>query len=65
MCARQGRIAVASVADHITPHRGDETAFWTGALQSLCATHHSRSKQLEERSTAPGVDADGWRLDRT
>ena len=27
---------VATVADHVIPHRGSEAAFWAGVLQSLC-----------------------------
>lgn len=46
-CARKGVIAVATVADHITPHRGDPALFG-GPLQSLCATCHSSDKAREE-----------------
>lgn len=39
----------ASVVDHVVPHRGDMGLFWESAnWQSLCATHHSRNKQVEE-----------------
>lgn len=64
MCQDAGRVTVATVADHITPHRGDPVAFWTGPLQSLCKPHHDRDKQIEERGDRPGVDADGWPLGR-
>lgn len=37
------------VADHMTPHRGDEALFWDdGNLQCLCKTCHDRLKQREE-----------------
>jgi hypothetical protein len=61
MCQAQGLCVAASVADHVTPHRGDPQLFWHGRLQSLCASHHSRDKQLEEHGRPLlGVDADGW-----
>lgn len=59
MCAEQGRATVATVADHVEPHKGDYELFWRGKLQSLCAQCHSRSKQLQETrgyTAAAGVD---------
>ncbi|WP_257572548.1 HNH endonuclease [Janthinobacterium sp. UMAB-56] len=49
-CAELGLAApMASVVDHIEPHRGDQALFWNKAnWQSLCATHHSADKQREE-----------------
>ncbi|KRS19734.1 HNH endonuclease signature motif containing protein [Roseovarius indicus] len=47
-CARCG--AEATVVDHITPHRGDQTLFWDQAnWQPLCTHCHSGAKQREER----------------
>lgn len=46
-CERNGIIRAATVADHITPHRGDPALF-DGPLQSLCATCHSSDKAREE-----------------
>jgi hypothetical protein len=61
MCLRQGVYTAATVADHVTPHKGDATLFWHGKLQSLCASHHSRDKQREEMMAAPlRVDDAGW-----
>lgn len=41
---------VATVVDHIKPHRGDMTLFWdTKNHQSLCTNCHSSVKQKEER----------------
>ncbi len=38
------------VADHRTPHRGDERLFWDADnLQCLCKPCHDRHKQREER----------------
>lgn len=49
MCQAEGRVMVATVVDHITPHRGDMRLFWQRSnWQPLCATHHSRDKQREE-----------------
>jgi 5-methylcytosine-specific restriction protein A len=64
MCAERGCLVPASVADHVTPHRGGDAAFWEGALQSLCASCHSRHKQAAERSgKRTGSAADGAPLD--
>lgn len=64
MCKQLGKIVPASVADHITPHRGDEYLFWHGELQSLCAACHSRHKQRQEKSgVLKGNNADGFPLD--
>lgn len=53
-CAMCGRIEGNTsqlVADHITPHRGNEALFWSRAnLQCLCANPcHNSKKQSEER----------------
>jgi len=53
----------ATVADHITPHRGDRVLF-AGPLQSLCASCHSSSKQeLEATGRIRGCDLNGDPLD--
>jgi 5-methylcytosine-specific restriction protein A len=39
-CQRAGLVTVATVADHIKPHRGNRKSFEEGALQSLCQHHH-------------------------
>ncbi|PZQ55562.1 MAG: hypothetical protein DI555_07950 [Novosphingobium pentaromativorans] len=39
------------VADHKTPHRGDERLFWDEEnLTTLCANCHSSKKQSAERA---------------
>lgn len=53
MCEAEGAVTIATVCDHIEPHRGDEAKFWAGPFQSLCSTHHSREKQREEQGTRP------------
>ena len=49
MCKREGRLVMATVCDHVTPHRGDYERFWSGPFQSLCVTHHNKDKQREEQ----------------
>lgn len=64
MCASKGRVTVATVCDHIEPHRGDVTKFWSGPFQSLCKAHHDSTKQSEEaRGHVKGCDAAGRPLD--
>ncbi|ODT57540.1 MULTISPECIES: HNH endonuclease [Paracoccus] len=42
--------APASLVDHKTPHRGDQTIFWDKSRwQSLCTPCHSGAKQRLER----------------
>ena len=46
-CAKQeGKITVATIVDHVIPHKGDSVLFndvrnW----QPLCKAHHDRTKQ--------------------
>ena len=47
-CVRRGVRTWATVADHITPHRGDWALFIDPAnLQSLCETCHNRKTARE------------------
>jgi 5-methylcytosine-specific restriction protein A len=63
-CLQLGKVVPATVADHVTPHRGDERQFWEGALQSLCAHHHSGWKQDRETiGFARDIGLDGQPLD--
>jgi hypothetical protein len=59
-------VTAATVADHITPHKGDYNLFWHGELQSLCPHHHNSIKQQLETGE-PGysraVGLDGWPTD--
>jgi 5-methylcytosine-specific restriction endonuclease McrA len=51
MCAKSGLIRLATVVDHITPHRGDKRLFWSRSnWQPLCAPCHNSTKQRQERS---------------
>jgi 5-methylcytosine-specific restriction protein A len=59
----RGETAAATVADHITPHRGDPVLF-AGPLQSLCAECHSSWKQQQETSgRIKGCGLDGHPID--
>lgn len=40
-CRKVGSVVVATVVDHITPHRGDADLFWDESnWQPLCKPHH-------------------------
>ena len=55
MCRDDGRVELATVVDHIVPHRGDMSVFWNRSnWQSLCSTHHSSDKQRMERTGQDG-----------
>ena len=46
LCLEAGRVEPASVADHVTPHKGDYNAFKLGPLRSLCAACHNRLDRI-------------------
>ena len=51
----EGCTLVATVVDHITPHRGDRVLFWDVANhQSLCAHCHNEHKQRQEHADRYG-----------
>ena len=56
------RVTVATVADHITAHRGNEALFFDPTnVQSLCADHHNIDKAKAERGRpVQEVDGQGW-----
>ena len=57
MCDDMNKVTAATVVDHKTPHKGDESLFFDpDNLQSLCKLHHDSTKQLMENR---GVDAVG------
>jgi 5-methylcytosine-specific restriction enzyme A len=48
-CLAQGRITASAVTDHITPHCGDVTAFWSATNhQALCKACHDRKTATED-----------------
>ncbi len=64
-CKDRGRVELATVVDHIIPHRGDMELFWDEAnWQSLCTTcHNSTKKRMEMGGALPGCDDEGNPLD--
>jgi len=64
MCERGGKIRLATICDHVEPHKGDEARFWSGPFQSLCKTHHDSDKQALEKSgrVRQRTGLDGWPL---
>jgi 5-methylcytosine-specific restriction enzyme A len=64
ICAQQGIVTPATIADHVEPHRGDWTEFVTGKLQSLCKRcHDSIKKMIEARGYSTKIGVDGWPVD--
>lgn len=52
-CAAKGIRTLATVADHIKPHRGDWSVFTDETnLQSLCERCHNRKTMQEQRELA-------------
>ncbi|HYC66655.1 hypothetical protein [Brevundimonas sp.] len=52
------------VADHVIEHKGSETLFWCGELQTLCPDHHDITKQQQEsRGFVAGCDLKGRPID--
>jgi 5-methylcytosine-specific restriction enzyme A len=48
-CMEQGRLTIATVVDHIIPHKGDKKLFWdSNNWQALCASCHSRKTAKED-----------------
>ena len=64
MCVADGDVTVATICDHIEPHRGDEAKFWAGPFQPLCKPHHDITKQREEANGyQAGCDGSGMPID--
>lgn len=57
-CLKRGVVKASQVADHVSPHKGDETEFFYGKLQALCKDCHDAAKKLEEHGQV-GFDAQG------
>jgi 5-methylcytosine-specific restriction enzyme A len=63
-CLETGKVVPAEVVDHVEPHHGDRTKFFTGALQSLCKRCHDSAKRFVElHGFRPDIGLDGWPLD--
>ena len=65
MCTAAGRVTMATVVDHIEPHKGDPELFWDeDNWQGLCKPCHDGAKaELERTGRIRGCDADGLPLD--
>lgn len=57
-CERAGKIVPATVVDHVTPHKGDQSLFWdVSNWQSLCAYHHNLKTVQEDGGFGRGRGA--------
>lgn len=65
MCTKEGMVTLATVVDHITPHKGNPALFWSRTnWQPLCTMHHNKVKQgIERRGYDTKVDATGQPID--
>jgi 5-methylcytosine-specific restriction enzyme A len=65
MCKREGIDTLASVVDHITPHKGNPALFWSRTnWQALCPMHHNKIKQgIERRGFDRTINASGQPTD--
>jgi 5-methylcytosine-specific restriction enzyme A len=65
MCLDRGRVTLATIADHVEPHRGNWNKFLTGKLQSLCKPCHDRDKSfVDKHGHAPiAIGLNGWPID--
>jgi 5-methylcytosine-specific restriction endonuclease McrA len=67
MCGRVNGKTSELVADHRTPHRGDEALFWDeNNLWTLCKSPcHDKHKQRQERGGAriQKIGLDGWPIE--
>jgi 5-methylcytosine-specific restriction enzyme A len=62
-CLKQGRITLATVADHDPPHRGDWNRFRLGPLQSLCFDCHKRKSADDIHGYRCDIGDDGLPID--
>lgn len=65
MCQQQGRDTIATIVDHIIEHKGNAELFWdVNNHQSLCASCHSASKQMQEiHGYSQACDINGFPID--
>lgn len=49
ICLEDGRVTMATVVDHIKPHKGDQRLFWDqNNWQALCETCHNRKTRTDD-----------------
>lgn len=47
-CLREGKTVIATVVDHIQPHKGDYRLMWDSSnWQALCKMHHDKKTGKE------------------
>ena len=63
LCAEQGRVTPATIADHHPPHKGDYNAFILGPLRSLCRDCHNRQWAVDARGYCSDIDEKGFPTD--
>jgi 5-methylcytosine-specific restriction protein A len=65
-CLQAGILRQANIVDHIKPHKGDITLFYSSDnLQSLCKRCHDSTKKKQETSGyIQGHSVDGAPLDK-
>lgn len=61
-CEKANRIEIATVVDHIVPHKGDQKLFWDRSnWQGLCKACHDGDKKLIESGRQPvRIGLDGF-----
>lgn len=66
LCAQQGRTVPATIVDHIVPHRGDASLFWSADnWQPVCKTCHDGTCQAKDHGKGlRGSDTYGMPLDQ-
>lgn len=48
-CKKSGMLGVATVVDHVVPHKGDPILFWDQSnWQGLCEHHHNKKTATED-----------------
>lgn len=48
-CQREGSLEMATVVDHIVPHKGDMDLFWdSNNWQGLCKRHHDKKTATQD-----------------
>ncbi|NGO63944.1 HNH endonuclease [Rhizobium daejeonense] len=63
MCLEAEDVTVATICDHVIPHKGNIGLFYGGPFQSLCKYHHDSTKHKEEAGkVVVRYGADGWPL---
>src|SRR5690625_4181694 len=67
MCEEKGYTVIASVVDHVIPHRGDMRIFWdSDNWQPLCVQCHNSDKARQEGRGKPrqAFDENGWPIQK-